>query len=49
MAYFVCGRGGTGKFYYGKRETNWLAALMWLAEARRVMPGEDWAIKAIPV
>lgn len=43
MAYYIK---GAGKYYYNMAR-DYLTALVLLAEARRVMPGEDWKIVAI--
>ena len=44
MAYYVCGLGGTGKFYYGRVVFDMLSALILLDEARHAEPGEEWGI-----
>lgn len=49
MAYYITGKGGTGKYYYGKAVFDMLTALILLDEAKRVMPGEEWAIKAVKI
>lgn len=49
MAYYITGNGGKGKYYYGRVCNNMLTALILLDEAKRVMPGEEWAIKAVKI
>ena len=43
MAYYITGNAGNGKYYY-KMARDYLSALLFLDEARHVMPGEDWKI-----
>ena len=49
MAFYVVGKNGNGKFYYGTVARDYLAALILLDEARRELPGEDWAIKSYKI
>ena len=48
MAYYVTGNAGNGKYYYGVVH-DYLSALILLDEAKRVMPGENWAIKTYKI
>lgn len=49
MAYYVTGNAGNGKYYYGTAVYDYLSALILLDEAKRFMPGENWAIKSYKV
>lgn len=49
MAYYVTGKAGAGKYYYGNVVHDYLSALILLDEAERVMPWENWAIKTYKI
>lgn len=49
MAYYITGNAGTGKYYFGKVTHDYLSALILLDEAKRAIPGENWAIKAYKI